>query len=104
MNYVMVISTVNNIDSARNISKILVEKKLAACVNIVPNLTSIYKWEGNMCEDTEYLLLIKSVKDKLDMLKNVIKLAHPYDVPEIIAIDITDGNKDYLDWIDKSLL
>ncbi|MBQ1612643.1 MAG: divalent-cation tolerance protein CutA [Alphaproteobacteria bacterium] len=104
MNYVMVISTVNNIDSARNISKILVEKKLAACVNIVPNLTSIYKWEGNMCEDAEYLLLIKSVKDKLDMLKNVIKLAHPYDVPEIIAIDIIDGNKDYLDWIDKSLL
>ncbi len=104
MNYVMVISTVNNIDSARNISKILVEKKLAACVNIVPNLTSIYKWEGNMCEDTEYLLLIKSVKDKLDMLKNVIKLAHPYDVPEIIAIDIIDGDKGYLDWIDKSLL
>ena len=103
MEYVLVISTINNLEVAKEIAKILIEKKLAACVNIVPQVTSIYKWKNDICEDKEYLMLLKTTKDFSENLKAELINLHPYDVPEVICMDISEGSKEYLEWIKHSI-
>ncbi len=95
-------STIDSEEEAKKIARALVEAKLAACVNIIPKLTSIYKWKGKLCEEEEFLLIIKTSQTRLEELKATFKKLHPYEVPELIACPIIDGLPDYLDWVIKS--
>ncbi|BCS94261.1 Divalent-cation tolerance protein CutA [Metallosphaera sp. J1] len=101
--YVLVISTLPGMEEGKRIARTLVEEKLAACVNLVPGLVSIYRWEGKVTEDSEVLALIKTNSDRLDELIKRLKELHPYKVPEILALDIKNGFKLYLEWIDESV-
>jgi periplasmic divalent cation tolerance protein len=86
---------------AENIARALVEKRLAACVNLVPGIKSIYRWEGAVEEADEVLLIIKTASDRIEDLKNALPSLHPYTVPELILVEINAGLKPYLDWINK---
>jgi len=96
----LVVST-TPIDKASTIAKTLVEEQLAACVNIVPKVQSIYMWEDKLCDDEEAMLFLKTTKQKVADLETRLKQLHPYDVPEIISLKIKkdEGNQDYLSWV-----
>ena len=91
--------TVPTQDVASRIAHALVSEKLVACVNIIPNLTSVYTWEEKVCEDAELLLMMKSKSSLFESIKMRILELHPYKVPEIILLDIKDGHDAYLSWI-----
>jgi len=99
--YAMVIVTTSKLEEAEHIAKMLVKKSLAACVNIVPKIRSIYRWEGKVEHSRETLMIIKTVESKVKKLKKQIKKLHSYDVPEIIVLKIDDGDDNYLDWINS---
>lgn len=101
--YIVVFCTVPDQDTAQKIAHQLVEEKLAACCNIIPGLKSIYTWENKIQEDAEYLLLIKSRQMVFSRLEDRIKEIHPYSIPEIIALPIIQGNKEYLKWIGENV-
>jgi periplasmic divalent cation tolerance protein len=100
--YIIVFCTISSLDKAKKISYELVNKKLAACVNIINGLTSIYEWKGEVCTESECLMVIKTRKELFDKLKNVILSIHPYNVPEIVSFDISDGLEPYLNWIKQN--
>ena len=88
---------------AEDLARFLVENRYAACVNIVPQVTSIYRWEGKLCQDAESLLVIKCPKKRAkDAMKALVE-KHPYDVPEVVALNVKGGHKDYLDWVVSSV-
>jgi periplasmic divalent cation tolerance protein len=95
-------TTVEKKADAVKISETLIKEKLAACVNILPGLTSLYRWKGKTVQAREYLLVIKTRKKLLPLLGRRIKALSPYDVPEFISTNIIYGNKDYLEWLYKS--
>lgn len=95
----VVLVTVGDMGEAETISKTLVFEKLAACVNIVDKIRSIYYWEGKINDETEYLLVIKSTSANFEMLEQRIKELHSYQIPEIIALPVVKGSKDYLNWL-----
>ncbi len=101
MKYILILCTINSLESAKQISKKLVEEKLAACVNIVPNMTSIYSWNDEIVEDTEFLMLIKTKEELFDEIKSRIVQLHEYEVPEVVSFEIKDGLDSYLNWIKK---
>ncbi|CAO1425391.1 unnamed protein product [Diamesa serratosioi] len=90
-------------ETAKKIAHGLVSNKLAACVNIIPKITSIYEWEGKINEDTEVMLMIKTRSTKVDELTKYVTDNHPYDVAEVISLPIENGNPPYLDWISKTV-
>lgn len=90
-------------EEAVKIASALVNEKLAACVNIVPGLRSIYRWEGKICDDREVLLVAKTKQTVFEKLKDRVRSLHPYTTPEIIAIPVTAGFEDYLKWVDESV-
>ena len=95
----MVFCTVNDMEKAKIIARNLVSDKLCACVNIIPQLISVYCWKNNIEQDDEILLIIKTRKELFNKLKVKIVELHPYDVPEVICTEIKDGNEQYLNWI-----
>lgn len=95
----LVLCTCPDQDTALAIGGRLVEERLAACVSLVPGLTSIYRWQGAIQRDPEVLLLIKTTSVRFDVLSETLSRLHPYDVPEIIALPITAGSPDYLSWV-----
>lgn len=97
----LVLSTCPDRDTALALGTRLVEQRLAACVNVIPGLSSIYRWEGAIQQDPEVLLLIKTTADRLDSLVATVRRLHPYDLPEIIALPITAGLPDYLNWVSQ---
>jgi len=101
--YIQVLTTVEHKADAENIAKSLVEKRLAACVQILGPLTSYFYWQGKLDSAAEYLCLIKSRNDLFAELEAAIKSMHPYEVPEIVATPITKGGKDYLNWLAAEL-
>ena len=103
MQYIIIYVTASSQNEAEKISYVLVSRNLAACVNIVPGLTSIYQWQGKVEKSSEVLLVIKSTKDKFTEIEKAVKQGHSYDVPEIISVDIQQGSKEYLDWIKNSI-
>ncbi len=102
--YNIVLCTTNSRENAEKIADILVSNRLAACVNIIDSVASLYRWQGKVVKDTEFLLLIKSKSELFEELKAKILENHSYEVPEVISLDIKDGTKDYLDWIGASVL
>jgi periplasmic divalent cation tolerance protein len=99
----LVLSTTESIDQARRIAEALVDRRLAACVNIIPRITSIYRWKGKVRESEEWLLLIKTTTDAFEGLRAALKELHPYELPECIALAIDDGSEEYLKWISDSM-
>lgn len=80
----------------------VVEERLAACVNLVPGLISIYRWQGQVKREPECLLLIKTSTDRFEPLRQRLRALHPYDVPEILALPVRDGDPDYLTWLTEN--
>ena len=99
--YMVTISTVPSPETGRQIAHALIESRIAACVNIVPGLQSIYHWQGKIEESEESLLIIKTTGEVLKQLTEKILEMHPYDCPEVLSFDIRTGNPAYLDWIDS---
>ena len=100
----IIYSTTSSVEEARKIARIIVEEKLAACVNIIPKIESIYRWQGKIEEDNESILLAKTIDKNVDQVIQRIKENHSYDVPDIVAIPITHGFKEYLDWVEVETL
>ena len=100
----VVLVNCSSLDEAEVIGKHLVEKRLAACVNLVPGMRSWYWWEGKVTQDNEVLVMIKTSRECLAKLEQEVVRLHSYAVPEVIALQIVDGSKNYLSWIESSLV
>jgi len=99
----LVFCTTSDSKEADRIAHVLIDKRLAACCSILPKTKSIYRWQGNIKQDEECLILIKTVKRKYEQLEKEIKMVHSYSVPEIIATPITYLSQAYLDWVIDSI-
>lgn len=95
--------TCPNLEVAEKIASALVEKRAAACVNIIPGVTSVYQWQGKICRDGEILLLVKTTMARGEDVLAVLAAEHPYDVPEALWTRVEQGSRSYLDWITESL-
>ena len=95
----VVLVTAPDADTAARIGRTIVEEKLAACVNIVPGVRSIYEWQGKMCDEPEVLCLFKTQRELYPALRDRITALHPYQVPEIIGLAPATGNAPYLSWL-----
>lgn len=104
MAYYLVNTTTSNKKNAVDIARFLIENRLAACVNIVPNITSIYRWDSNICEEEEFLLNIKTKEELFQKVQEAIISKHEYELPEIIAVKIEKGSDDYLKWIEAEII
>jgi len=100
--HIVVFITAETPGQCRDIADALVGEKLAACVNLVPNVQSKFRWQGKIDSANESLLIVKTREALLDKVIATVKSLHSYKVPEIIAMPIVGGNSDYLDWIDES--
>ena len=103
MNYQLVITTCPSMDEAQSLAEKLLAAKLAACVNIVPGVLSLYEWQGKMEREQEFLLLIKTQTEGFPELEKLVQASHSYELPELIAVPIEEGSSAYLNWIDKQL-
>ena len=95
----IVFTTTASIEEARKLASLCVEQKLAACVQIIPSVESVYEWEGVIKSDSECLLLLKTAEDKFDQLEEFLGKEHSYDVPEIVAVRTELVSKDYKKWL-----
>jgi len=101
--YIQVLTAAEKKEDAEKIAKVLVEKRLAGCVQIIGPIESTYWWKGNVETAEEWLCFIKSKKVLYEELEKAIKEIHPYEIPEIIAIPIVGGSKVYLEWLSNEL-
>ena len=99
----VILCTVPNEKTAEKIARSVVERKLAACVNIIPQLRSIYSWQGKIEDDRELLLVIKTSHERYDALESAIVELHPYDTPEVLLLPIAKGLNKYLDWLSAQI-
>ncbi len=99
----VVLITAPDLSAAQKLARTVLEQKLAACVNIIPGITSLFWWQNKIDEQTEVLLVSKTVRAKVSALIAAVKQAHPYEVPEIIALPIVEGSEDYLRWVRDSV-
>ena len=99
--YILVFITASSFQEAENLGKALVEKRLAACGNILSDIRSIFWWKNTITTEDEVLLIVKSRSKLFPEIITTIKSLHSYDVPEIIALPLISGSKDYLNWIDN---
>jgi periplasmic divalent cation tolerance protein len=100
--YIVIFITTSGKKEAQKIAQALIKKRLAACVNIIGNVQSLFWWQARVDRAKEALLIVKSKRIKLAQIIKLVKTIHSYQVPEIIALPIIEGNKDYLNWIDGS--
>jgi len=100
--FALVLVTTGSQEEGECIARALVDSRLAACVNIVPGLRSIYRWEGRIWDEGEFLLLIKTRMSLFEQVEGKVKEMHSYEIPEIIAIPIVLGSKTYLSWLGES--
>jgi periplasmic divalent cation tolerance protein len=100
---IVVFSTCDSAEQAESLARHLVQERLAACVNIIQPIRSIYRWKEEIEEATEWLLIIKSRRDLLPTLRAEIEKKHSYEVPEVLALPVVDGSQGYLQWLDREL-
>jgi len=99
----LVVTTTESVIQARRIADALIERKLAACVNIVPHVQSIYRWKGKAEEAEEWLLWIRTTSAAFDRVRDLIRELHSYELPECLCLAVEDGSPDYLRWIEESV-
>lgn len=99
----IVLCTAGSEDEARKIARHLVERRFAACVNIVPQVESIYRWQGEVESSREWLLMIKTSAARFAEVRGAIRQLHSYELPECVALAIEDGSEEYLNWIETSV-
>lgn len=90
-------------DTARALARTLVEERLAACGNVIPGVVSVYRWQGAVQEQGEALLVLKTSREAVERLSARVAELHPYEVPEVLALDVDYGNRPYLEWLGDSL-
>lgn len=95
----IIFTTAGSAEEAQKIARYLVEHRIAACVNIIPQITSIYRWQGKIEEAREWLLLIKTTAQAFAQVRQAVSELHSYDLPECISVTIADGSANYLQWI-----
>lgn len=95
----IVLSTAGSQEEARKIAYALVDRKLAACVNVVPQIESVYRWQGKVENTTEWLLIIKTQAEAFERVRDAIRSLHSYELPECVMLEIDAGSQDYLQWI-----
>ncbi len=88
-------------DRARELARQLLDERLAACVNLLPGVHSLYRWRGELHEDPEVLMIMKTTRTRFDALRERLAELHPYEVPELIALPIVDGLSSYLEWMNQ---
>ena len=98
---ILILSTVPDRETAHHLAAALVEQRLAACVNLLPQVTSVYEWQGRLEQSEEILLLIKTTKHNYPAVESVLRAKHPYELPEILAVPVEQGLTDYLDWVER---
>ena len=103
MKAIVVVTTVGEEEQALTIAREMVARRLAACVNVVPGIRSVYRWQGRTCRDGEYLLLIKTLEGEYDAVAAAIRELHSYELPEILAFPVGQGDASFLAWIRDSL-
>ena len=101
--YLLAMTTVEDRESAESLASALVQAGCAACVSIVPGVTSVYRWQGKIEQETEQTLLIKTSQAAWDTLAEHIRREHPYELPELIAVPIQAGSTEYLAWVAENL-
>jgi periplasmic divalent cation tolerance protein len=101
--FLIVFCTCADEQEALRLAKVLVERRLAACVNVLPRLQSVYRWEGDVKLESEYLLLMKTTEDRFPALRDDITELHSYEVPEVLAVPVWGGSDKYLAWIRESV-
>ena len=97
--FIIVFITAPNEKEAASISRTIVEERLVACVNIIPSVRSIYRWQGRVEDEQEVLMMVKTKKSLFERLQERVKELHSYEVPEIIGLPLVEGSKEYLDWL-----
>ena len=97
--YSVVMTTISSEEEARRLARTLVESRLAACVSIIPDVSSVYNWKGELQEDREWMLLIKTRSDLTSEIQSHFGKHHPYEVPEFVVLPITEGSTAYLQWM-----
>lgn len=103
MQALLVLTTVGTHEQAELIARELIDRRLAACVNVLPEMGSIYRWEGRICSEKEILLLVKTLENALPEVERAIKELHSYELPEILAFPVTWGEARFLEWIEHCL-
>lgn len=101
-NELIIFVTASGSEEASRIASLLVEERLAACVNIISSIESVYRWQGKVTRDTETLMIIKTTGERYAELERRVKELHSYTTPEVIALKIESGSKAYLDWLRES--
>jgi periplasmic divalent cation tolerance protein len=99
MSVIVVVSTFPSEDKAADIARTLVSEGLAACANLVPPVRSIYRWQGELCDERETLAIMKTTRERFAALRDRLVALHPYEVPEVIALPVEAGHAPYLDWV-----
>jgi periplasmic divalent cation tolerance protein len=100
---IVVFVTAPNREEATRLAELLVGARLAACVQILPEMESIYRWEGKIERQAEFLMLVKSTRDKFDQLEREVRAIHSYETPEIVAVPVSEISEPYSTWLAKSL-
>lgn len=100
---IVVLSTAASAEEAEKIARRLVEERLAACVSVVREIRSFYRWQGKIEDAAEWLLVIKSSRERFDALRTAVEKLHSYDVPEVIALPVVEGARNYLNWLGSEL-
>ena len=99
MNEIVILSTVDSVELGRKIAGALVDAGLAACVNIIPGVRSVYRWQGKICDETELLLLIKTTAARFEEVRRLVRSLHTYQVPEVISLPVGAADRDYISWL-----
>jgi periplasmic divalent cation tolerance protein len=102
-NAIAVFITAPNVEEAERLAEILVEKKLAACIQILPGMTSVYRWQGKVERQSEVLLIAKTTRAKFAEFEKEVRAIHSYETPEIVALELTAGSRPYLEWLKTSV-
>src|SRR4051812_42668065 len=100
-NKIVILSTCSTEEEGERLARLLVDARLAACVNVIPRVRSFYRWEGAIESANECLLLIKSSRERFDSLRARLQEAHSYQVPEVLALPVIEGATNYLTWVDQ---
>ena len=102
--HIVALSTLGSEEEAVRLARTLVERRLVACVNVLPGVRSLYRWEGRVADDREVLLIMKTRTERYEALSAAIEELHPYDVPELISVPLHGGSAGYLSWVDAATL